>query len=292
MSHRHGPAWLAEFQRQFGAALRTPLDRATGTLQATPAAYPAPACAAIAPAASARDRLAVYNRQYWFRLFGAFQHEFPLVTALTGAWAMNGLAARFLDAHPPRQRDLARVADGFERFLEGEVGAAGLATAPGEPRIPRDALAQAAAIDQAFRAVFAAPAAAPFALTAAAGAGLAMARLRSSPAHALVDEDRALVALRQQASGAPGPRPAPLPPAPAVRQTWLVARTGRELRVEPIAPLQARLWRLLAAWPVGEALALLEREAVDVPDLAAAAQRWLADGVRLGLWTGLDEAGA
>ena len=33
------PTWLADFQRRFGDAIRTPLDRSSGTLAAEPAAY-------------------------------------------------------------------------------------------------------------------------------------------------------------------------------------------------------------------------------------------------------------
>ena len=36
---RAAPAWLADFQARFGDVVRTPLDRATGTLTATPERY-------------------------------------------------------------------------------------------------------------------------------------------------------------------------------------------------------------------------------------------------------------
>lgn len=283
---RPGPEWLARFQRDFGATLRAPLDRATGTLVAQPARYPQAIASAIV---GDRERLAVYNRQYWFRLFGVFHHELPLTTTICGAWGMNGLAARFLDAHPPHARDLAHAVDGFDRFALDQVGAAGLGVAPGAPRVPRDVLAQALAIDLAFRACISAPQQRQLVLIGVAPARLAVGRLRPSTAHALVDEDRALVALRQD--GVAGSRPAPLPPhhvdGPV---TWLIARTSGGLRVLPVARGPATLWRLLALPPVGEALARFERDHAHLASdtLALSTQRWLAEGARLELWTDLD----
>ena len=53
MSSKPAPAWLAELQAHFGAALRTPLDRSTGTLRATPERYDAEVLAEIVESARA-----------------------------------------------------------------------------------------------------------------------------------------------------------------------------------------------------------------------------------------------
>ena len=93
---------LERFQRQFSAAIRTPLDRTSGTLAAAPVQYSAELRAAVsAGAVTADERIATYNRQYWFRLFTVLQNAYPLTTALVGAWAFNIVVEQYLLAHPP-----------------------------------------------------------------------------------------------------------------------------------------------------------------------------------------------
>src|SRR4051812_20796298 len=80
------PAWLLELQATFGDVLRTPLSSATGTFCADTAAYPAALLARVTSRAeiSQAERLAVYHRQYWFRLFTLLQGAFPLTANLIG----------------------------------------------------------------------------------------------------------------------------------------------------------------------------------------------------------------
>ena len=69
---RAAPPWLEDFQARFGDVLRTPLARETGTLSATPDRYDSETVAETLEGAgmTSAERLAVYNRQYWFRLLG------------------------------------------------------------------------------------------------------------------------------------------------------------------------------------------------------------------------------
>ena len=88
MTARSAPDWLVELQGRFGAVIRTPLDRSSGALRATVSAN-APAAlddSLDGPRRPAAERLAVYNRQYWFRLFGVMQTAFPLTARLLGHW--------------------------------------------------------------------------------------------------------------------------------------------------------------------------------------------------------------
>lgn len=292
MTEDPAPSWLADFQRGFGAVLRTPLDRSSGTLRATPSSYDAATAASVDGDAS--GRLAVYNRQYWCRLFGVMQRELPLVTALTGAWSFNDLAGRFLLAHPPRGPDLARVADGFDGFLESNTPPSGLTPDGVDGVLPRAALVQAARVDEAFRRVFSAPAEASLRPSAADAARLARCRLVPSRALSIVDEDWPLFEVRHGSPHPPEARARSLPPPhPAGRRTWAVCRARTGHRVLPLAPLQADLLRHLHARTVGGALALLEAENAgeDPVTLARRVQRWLADSVELGFWTALDEVG-
>jgi Putative DNA-binding domain len=100
MSWPSSPGWLLELQASFGDMLRTPLDRSTGSLRANDAAYPAPLMRAARPARdqSGGERLAAYNRQYWFRLFTVLQRAFPLTSRLIGFWHFNEYATEFYRA--------------------------------------------------------------------------------------------------------------------------------------------------------------------------------------------------
>ncbi|HTR50710.1 MAG TPA: putative DNA-binding domain-containing protein [Kofleriaceae bacterium] len=284
-----GKQRLAEMQRRFGDAIRAPLDRGTGTLRAPVEAYDTALCASLA--GDARERLAVYNRQYWFRLFGVFHQSYRLATALCGAWAMNELVARFLRAHPPTGHDLARAIDGFELWIQDELPETGVALGH-TSALPRAALVEAMRIDDAYRLVFEAAAEPSLVLAPGDAARLERARLVPSRSAVMVEETWPLVQLRRGLPSTPAERWVALPP-PHDNGTrdWLVCRVGEAHRVVPLAPLHARLLRLLRAHALPEALAILETglPSSAVAEIAAHAQRWFAEGMQLGLWAALEE---
>ena len=282
------PAWLADFQRDFGAAIRTPLDRATGTLRAAPARYAAQWSTRLAagPTLPALERLAVYNRQYWFRLFGVLQNEYPLTARLCGFWAFNDYAARFLLAHPPASADIHRAADGFDHFLGGQLDER--ATSP-----PSGALREAAAIDAAFTQLWHAPAPGddpPWQLRPSDEARLARGRLRPRATWTLVREHWPLFQLRRALADRTDERPAPLPSRHA-RPVWYVVVHRPDGVIElQLADRQALLFAALRNRPVAEALAELEARSspAERRQLATDVRSWLARSVELGFWGGLD----
>lgn len=299
MSDAPVPPWLADFQRGFGAVLRAPLDRSSGTLRAAPSRYDASMITSVA--SDARGRLAVYNRQYWCRLFTVMQGEFPLVTALMGAWTFNDFAGRFLLAHPPRHHDVAAVADGFDQFLDNATPKRGVMPDGLDVAVPRSALSQAARVDQAFRRVLAAPDEASFRPTAADAARLGRCRLVPAQSLSIVEEDWPLFEMRHRLPRDPEPRARRLPaPHPGGRRSWAVCRVRDRStdasghRVVPLSRPQADLLRHLHKHPIAAALALLEAEHAgqDPAALARDVQRWLAESVELGLWTRLEEVEA
>lgn len=269
-----GPAWLADLQARFGAAIRTPLDRSTGTLTATPAAYDAALAADTHP-----ERLAVYNRQYWYRLLDLMNDELPLTARLLGAWHFNEHAARFLLESPPRGWDLAQAAEGFVAFFAASIAAADDAAL----------LVQSARIDAAWAQVFRAPRPAPFRPTAEDAARLLDLRLVQSPAVVVVEEHAPLLALRRELLQTPGEARVAMPARhPAARFVAIVARDAGTLQI-PLEPSEAALLALLREHPVREALARLEGActAGERAQLPAKTQAWLARGVQQGFWTGL-----
>jgi hypothetical protein len=293
------PAWLAEFQARFGEVIRTPLDRASGTLTAQPSLYDARVVddTVEGPAAKGAAGLAVYNRQYWARLFDVLQSAFPLTARLLGYWTFNGHAARFLLAHPPSSWDLDRVPDGFEDFFANttERGDAGhppaQASAAPASAAQTDArtLIEAARIDAAWRAAFTAPRTAPFRPSTADAARLLDARLVPSRAVHIVEEHRALLELRRRVLLDRGEHATPWPAPLARSQWWAIAGSEEGVLQRRLEAREAQLLVLLAAHPVRRALAELERdcpleERAQLPERTRA---WLAQSVQHDFWSGI-----
>ncbi len=272
MSERRAPDWLGDFQARFGTVLRTPLDRSTGTLRATPSAYD--------PAVDAPPgRLAVYNRQYWFRLFSVLQDAFPLTTRLFGHWLFNDHATRFLLERPPSGWDVGRVPDGFEAFLAGALDTP-----------DRDAVLEAARIDAAWRRIFTAPPAAPYRPTPQDAARLLDARLVPSPALALIEEHWPLLELRRKVLGDAGEARVPLPPRLPRSSWWALVRTDAGIGRLPLDAREGELMELLQRVPVRDALAQLEAacEPAERAGLPERTRAWLARSVQLDFWVGIE----
>jgi hypothetical protein len=280
---RAAPPWLEAFQARFGAVLRVPLDRGSGTLTADLRAYDSVTVdATIEGRTMTRaERLAVYNRQYWFRLFGVLHSAFPLVCRLLGYWRFNAHAARYLETHPPRGWDIDDVADAFVAFFERDVDHANA--------VEREAMIEAARIDAAYRAVFRAPHVEPFRPSAEDSAHLLDAHLVASPAVAILEEHSALTDLRRTTLRDTTERRVAFPPAwPAVRSIALV-RAEEATAELPLEPREAELLRLLDSHSVRDALGLLEVACSleERPGLPPMTQRWLAQSVQRGWWSGM-----
>jgi hypothetical protein len=261
------PDWLAEFQARFGAVLRAPLDRTSGTLRAVPSSYD------LGPDTPSKERLAVYNRQYWFRLFGVFHTAFPLTTRLVGHWAFNDYAARFLLDHPPCGWDIDDVPNGFEDWFATVVEV--------------EALREAARIDAAWRRVFRAPSTTPFHPSSKDAASLLDSRLELSPAVAVVSERWPLLELKRAFSGDDGEAPIALPAALSEPRFWALVRRAEGIAQLPLETREAELFTLLARHTVRDALVRLEAACTESEraTLPAHAQRWLARSVQLDFWT-------
>ncbi|HXK20855.1 MAG TPA: DNA-binding domain-containing protein [Polyangiaceae bacterium] len=293
MSWPASPAWLLELEAAFGQMLRAPLSRATGTLRAETSAYPLELLAQAKPygGLGQAERLAVYHRQYWFRLFTLLQRAFPLTAELTGFWRFNELASDFLVARPPRGWDIDRVGDGFAEFLSETLPDAELELHSPRVSLPRAALVEAARIDAAYHDVFGAPPVTPYAPALDDAARLLQGTLRLSPAVALLTESWPLCELRRRLLGSqPLGGPLVLGPRLSAPRSWLLGRDGLKLGLLELEPREAQLLGLLSQHPVGIALARLEAECLEAErqQLPELVQTWLARSVRLGIWVGLD----
>ena len=270
---RSAPGWLADFQARFGNMLRTPLDRASGTLTAATAAYDPQLCAEALdrPLSCAAERLAVYNRQYWFRLFSVLHAGFPLTARLMGYWELNAVAANYLLAHPPRGWDIEQIADDFRAFLEESL----VERAP-ERRL---ALLESVRIDAAYREVFRAECLPPLRPLASEAAALL-------PGHLV---HRALLTLRTTLLAGAKNASADLPPLLARPQAWAIVRREAGTARIPLEAREAELIALLGQYTVGDALGRLESccPAEELADLPDRVRVWLARSIELGFWCSL-----
>ena len=286
MTPRPAPRWLGELQDRFGAVLRTPLDRSTGTLRAAVEAFPLEAIedAVDGPRGAAPQRLAVYHRQYWFRLFGVMQTAFPLTARLFGHWRFNGVATGYLLAHAPRSWDIDRVPDGFAAYLR---------TAAFEGP-DREATLEAADLDAAWRALFRAPAVAPYHPSADDAARLLDARLVPSPATAVVVLRWPWLELKRALASAPGESVVAVPARLAEPRAWALLREPGGIRQILLEPREGALLQALGRGTVRTALAELEAmcSTEEREGLPARARQWLARSVERGMWSGLAGADA
>lgn len=288
---RQGPAWLAQLQARFGAILRTPLDRSSGTLRPQPDAYEAALRQKVqdGPGLGSEQRLSVYNRQYWFRLFGVLQNEYPLTAALLGYWRFNDYAARFLLENPPRDIDIYRAAEGFDGFLSDSVPEPSVPLDPGKPALPRAALLDAARLDAAIRRALYEPLVPRLQLAEADAECFARGRLRPRTGLTVLSESWPLVALRRQLGARRTGGSAALPPPHSQQVWWAVFSTEGGTGQLELCWLQAQLFLLLSKHPVAEALARLDAScpAEERPALPARVQGWLAQSAELGFWSAL-----
>lgn len=64
------------------------------------------------------ERLEIYNRQYWFRLFSSFEEDFPGVQAVIGRKRFQGLMRAYLEAHPSTSFSLRNLGSRLVNWLE------------------------------------------------------------------------------------------------------------------------------------------------------------------------------
>lgn len=315
MSPRGGdpPGWLRGLQRDFTAVLRAPLDPGAGRFRERQELYPARLVAQVrsgpgglAPA----ERLAVYHRQYWMRLFTALQTSFPRVSRAMSHWHFNHLAALHLAARPPRHVDLDEASRGFAARLHralDRLDGARRRRPPERPphedawcrrielsRAPLAMVRQALRMDEAERHAYESPFEGLWRPTPEELARLALpeARLRFAASCTLAEEDWDLARFSRLAGddrdeGAPEPNRR----HPSTR-TWVFARSAAGTTTTSVDPLFARLLERCRELPFGQALAAVERgcTAEEAARLRADLQGWIALALASGWWTGLASA--
>jgi hypothetical protein len=67
---------------------------------------------------SSFERLEIYNRQYWFRLFSSFEEDFPGLKSIVGTRRFERLMRAYLEAHPSRSFTLRNLGSSLVAWLE------------------------------------------------------------------------------------------------------------------------------------------------------------------------------
>jgi hypothetical protein len=116
------PTGLHEIQRRMAAAVMHPLTRdetmpykrRDGTSNLTEAD------AIIRPndRLSSFERLEIYNRQYWFRLYSSFEEDFPSLQAILGRAKFDKLMRAYLTDCPSESFTLRNLGSKLETWLD------------------------------------------------------------------------------------------------------------------------------------------------------------------------------
>lgn len=64
------------------------------------------------------ERLEIYNRQYWFRLFSSFEEDFPGLQAVVGRKKFQALMRAYLEGHPSTSFSLRNLGSGLVSWLQ------------------------------------------------------------------------------------------------------------------------------------------------------------------------------
>ena len=113
---------LHALQRRMAAAVMQPLTRQEQMRRrnANNRSMETEASAFIKPndRLSSFERLEIYNRQYWFRLFSSFEEDFPGLKSIVGARRFEKLMRAYLEAHPSRSFSLRNLGSSLVAWLK------------------------------------------------------------------------------------------------------------------------------------------------------------------------------
>ena len=112
---------LLELQRRMASAVMEPLTRfeTMRRVRRDGVRMEREAAAFIKPTASlsSLERLEIYNRQYWFRLYSSFEDDFPGLLAVLGRKRFERVMRTYLDAYPSISFTLRDLGSRLHSFL-------------------------------------------------------------------------------------------------------------------------------------------------------------------------------
>jgi hypothetical protein len=263
-------ASLARTERWFQAELRRPHEgRKAG----------APASASILPSRhlAPEERVAIYSRMFFARLYDCLAEDYPAVVKLCGHETFGRIARAYLEKHPSRHYSLNFLGRKLPEFLDGPV------------RFPRRALlADVARVERAISESFDAPVSpvmTPADMALVPPAAWEKGRVRLSDSLRLLALDHganAIVTACRQGK--------PLPPLRRAKSWIAVYRKEWTVwRADLTEPMHAVLAALRTGKPLGAALAAAARHFEGSPaEMQAEVHRWFGEWAREGLFAGVE----
>lgn len=116
------PATLHEIQRRMAAAVMHPLtrDETMPRKRRDGTSNQSEADAIIRPndRLTSFERLEIYNRQYWFRLYSSFEEDFPGLQAILGRAKFDKLMRAYLTDCPSESFTLRNLGSKLEKWLD------------------------------------------------------------------------------------------------------------------------------------------------------------------------------
>ena len=120
---------LLDLQRRMASAVMEPLSNGdvmrTSRRDGTNMIQEAAGFIKPSDALSSFERLEIYNRQYWFRLFDSLEEDFPGLKAVLGADKLDLVARAYLASHPSSSYTLRDLGSRLAEFLQEETRLAG-----------------------------------------------------------------------------------------------------------------------------------------------------------------------
>ena len=275
------PNWLEPWQRAFGNAINQPLTFSTGSLQIQAPPMDPDRCFASATGERVSGSLAVYNRQYWFRLFSTLQGDLAITASLIGPWALNQVLSRALTATPPKSKLLSDLVRALEPALRTAFDAGGWPGA--EDALLRAQVQECLTIDLAHLSLLTAPAETPWVPTTAELARLDRLTLRPAGSLRIVTQSAPLLQHRVAPAVPTDGRPlGPLPSLP-LPESWALFRHENGMGRLQLRDLEQVFWSQAFDLPLGDLLVKLEQR-VDIrpAELATMLRRNLDRAVKLG----------
>lgn len=326
------PKWLVDAQRDFGRLLRTPLLPAQKNFEVATLSNHTSLAQLLGPQPHGHqarplplhERLEVYQKQYWMRLFSTLQETHPYTSAVASPWHFNKLASLYYQEHPPKDPDLGRCGLLFLKTLRlhlwkllhqpsasrssppslqslvrarpqnttmAALSSSGTPPAPWKNALcalpcALSALHQAIELDKALQKTFHARALEPWKPTGDEAQNLKTRPLRWSAHTTVVREHRAMAHLsHQELAAQDGPLQAPVHASP---QFWVFSRAqDGPCRVQ-ISPVQALMLTQGRTMSIQAVLQRLQRSTK--PELHARWQAevpaWIEKGLKLHWWSG------
>ena len=269
-SSRTRPVELARTERWFQAELARPHEGGKAG---------APASRSILPSRHLRpeERVAIYSRMFFARLYDCLAEDYPAVVKLCGHGTFGKIARAYLKQHPSRHYSLNLLGRKLPEFLDGPV------------RIPQRALlADVARVERAISESFDAPASpvmTPADMALVPPAAWETGRI-------LLTESLKLLALDHRANAIVSAcRQEKEMPSFAKAKTWVAVyrKEWTVWRAELTEPMHTVLVALHAGKPLGQALAAAARRYDGSPEkMQADVHHWFGEWAREGIFAGVD----